>query len=112
MTDGETIDAGLQCMQNVRKGEDCCTAFDDACAEPATWERAESGVRLCDDHIGNARKLGGAKLGYWVIGDTKVPYPDGWTRIADGHPLIDEAPVELKPTTDDPKVRPSGLVLP
>ncbi len=104
----------LTCLQTLQKGEDCCTAFHETCPEAATWQRAEDGVRLCDEHIGNARKFGGAKLGYWVIGDVKVPYPGGWTRIEDGQPLIDEAPVQLKPSasSEDPKIRPSGLVLP
>lgn len=110
----ETIDPNAQCQQTVREGDDCCASQDVRCTQLATWERAEDGVRLCERHLGNARTLGGARLGYWVVANAKVPYPDGWTRIEDGAPLIDEAPVEreLKPTAADPKVRPSGLVLP
>lgn len=102
------------CMQTVITGGDCCTSWKETCGAPAVWQRAESGVRLCDEHLGNARKLGGAKLGYWVIADTRVPYPDGWTRIEDGAELIDELPRDLGAPRDapDPKVRPSGLVLP
>ncbi len=107
-------DENTLCMQTVRIGDDCCASFDGHCAATATWERAESGVRLCDMHLANARTLGGAKLGYWVVGDTKVPYPDGWTRIEDGEPLIDERPVNVKApaSAESEKVRPSGLVLP
>ena len=107
-------DENLTCMQTVRIGDDCCASFDGTCAATAIWQRAEDGVRLCDMHLANAKMLGGAKIGYWVVGDTKVPYPDGWTRIEDGEPLIDEAPVDLNttPSSESEKVRPSGLVLP
>lgn len=110
----ETIDVNAQCQQTVREGDDCCASQDVRCGENATWERLEDDVRLCERHLGNARSLGGARLGYWVVADAKVPYPDGWTRIEDGAPLIDEVPAarELKATDADPKVRPSGLVLP
>lgn len=107
-------DDKIICGQTVRIGDDCCASFDGRCAGTATWERAEDGVALCDMHLGNAKMLGGAKLGYWVVGETKVPYPDGWTRIEDGEPLVDEAPVQVKasPAAESEKVRPSGLVLP
>jgi hypothetical protein len=110
----ETSDLNTLCQQIVREGDDCCASRDVTCTQIATWERAEDGVRLCDRHMGNARTLGGVRLGYWVVGETKVPYPDGWTRIEDGAPLVDEVPAarELKPNNVDPKVRPSGLVLP
>lgn len=104
----------MQCSQTLRLGEDCCTAYDERCSSEATWHRAEDGVGLCEVHIGNARTLGGSKLGYWMVADQKYSYPDGWTRISDGTPLVDGQPAELKPSpeAEDPKVRPSGLVLP
>ena len=110
----ETVDKNTLCQQTVREGDDCCTSFDDRCGEVATWERAEDGVRLCDVHLNNARKLGGAKLGYWVVGETRVSYPGGWTRIEDGVPLVDEVAEKPAPpaAADSGKVRPSGLVLP
>jgi hypothetical protein len=104
------------CMQIVSQGEDCCTSWDGVCAESAVWEHAEGGVRLCEVHLNNARRFGGRQLGYWMVGTASVSYPDGWTRMDDGAPLVDEAPEpapqESAAPTGDPKVRPSGLVLP
>lgn len=106
---------GPTCMQIVTQGEDCCTSWDGVCAEAATWEHREGDVRLCEIHLNNARKFGGRELGYWMVGKATVSYPGGWTRMKDGAPLVDEAPEsEQKPASaaDDPKMRPSGLVLP
>lgn len=108
----EASEEAMVCQQTIRVGDDCCTSYDDRCGAPATWQRAEDGVALCDVHLGNARTLGGAKLGYWTVGEKKVQYPDGWTRIEDGAPLIDEPPAPKPSAAVDEKVRPSGLVLP
>src|SRR3546814_17729904 len=79
--------AGRTCSQTVAEGDDCCASDLGVCAGTAAWEHAASGALLCEVHAKNAQLLGGAQLGYWVVGETRTPYPDGWTRIEDGAPI-------------------------
>lgn len=99
---GEVEVARRSCQQIVSDGDDCCASNNGVCAASAAWEHAETGAALCELHARNAELLGGLQLGYWVVGETRVPYPDGWTRVEDGRPLMVAAQQQ----------RPGGLVLP
>jgi hypothetical protein len=100
------------CQQTVVDGDDCCASNEGICAGTATWEHAAGGVALCDLHARNAELLGGIQLGYWVVGDTRVPYPEGWTNVEDGRALVVVVPPPRNAAPREPGVRPSGLVLP
>ncbi|MEX1022806.1 MAG: hypothetical protein WD058_06635 [Dehalococcoidia bacterium] len=98
-------DDALTCGQTVAGGDDCCASSNGVCSGSAAWQHVEGGVALCDLHATNARLLGGVQLGYWVVGDTRVPYPDGWTSADDGRPLVVEAPQAARAAP------PSGLIV-
>lgn len=99
------------CQQAIVESDGCCASADGICASAAAWEHAEGGVALCEVHAHNAELYGGIQLGYWVVGRTRVPYPEGWTHIDDGRALVVAVPPPAQ-RAPQPGVRPSGLVLP
>lgn len=100
-----------KCQQTVIESDGCCASTDGVCASAAAWEHTEGGVALCEVHARNAEIYGGIQLGYWVVGQTRVPYPQGWTHIDDGRELVVAVPPPA-PKAAEPGVRPSGLILP
>jgi hypothetical protein len=99
------------CQQLVLESDGCCASRDGICASAAAWQHTEGGVALCEVHARNAEIYGGIQLGYWVVGKTRVPYPEGWTHIDDGRPLEVVVPPPVQQVAE-PGVRPSGLILP
>ena len=103
------IEAIRTCDQIVQEGDDCCASNNGTCAAAAAWQHpvhgADATVSLCELHMKNAELFGGIQLGFWVVGTTQVPYPEGWTHIDDGRPLP-------TPALPKPAPVPSRRILP
>lgn len=93
---------GLRCDQLVTI-DNCCTPS--VCGGGASHHHEASGLSLCATHHGNAVKYGFD--GTWTVGNTKLPFPDGWVAVGDAP----EAPALVTSAPGSEEVRPSGLVI-
>ena len=111
----------IHCQQTLSPADDCC-AGESTCEAAAAYIHREGGVALCEVHERNARIFGGLKFREWTVGRTTVSYPDGWTHVDDGAPLVvDEPQAPTAPAQSGAApvleasrgtVRPSGLIIP
>ncbi|MCC6238486.1 MAG: hypothetical protein IT299_13070 [Dehalococcoidia bacterium] len=99
---------GLRCDQLVTI-DNCCTPT--VCSEPASHTHEASGLSLCATHHGNAVKY--ALDGTWTVGNTALPFPEGWTPVggaSDASSVV--VPASAPEDASAPEgVRPSGLVI-